>query len=167
MALVADPVKISVQVVDTGGNTSRKVYPTNLAVVAGSIAAIETARDNLVTALEDVTEAVVLKTGILIGETEDTALFGAGEIENQANIVVNLATQGKKAVMSIPAPVDGIFVGASGPNYNIVDPTDAAVLAYLALFETGGDFTLSDGEQLDDTTPFNYGKRIHKASTKG
>jgi hypothetical protein len=167
MALVADPVKISVQVVDTGGNTSRKVYPTNLTVAAGSIAAIETARDDLVAALEAVTDAVVLKTGILIGETEDTALFGAGEIENQANIVVNLATQGKKAVMSIPAPVDGIFVGASGPNYNIVDPTDAAVLAYLALFETGGDFTLSDGEQLDDTTPFNYGKRIHRASTKG
>jgi hypothetical protein len=167
MALQVDPVKISVQVVDTGGNTSRKVYPTNLTVAVDGIAAIEAARDAVVAALNAVTDGVVLKTGILLGQTEDTALFGAGEIENVALITVNLATQGKKAVMSIPAPVDGIFVGASGPNYNIVDPTDAAVLAYLALFETGGDFTLSDGEQLDDTTPFNYGKRIHKASTKG
>jgi hypothetical protein len=167
MALQVDPVKISVQVVDTGGNTSRKVYPTSLTVAVDGIAAIEAARDAVVAALNAVTDGVVLKTGILLGQTEDTALFGAGEIENVALITVNLATQGKKAVMSIPAPVDGIFVGASGPNYNIVDPTDAAVLAYLALFETGGDFTLSDGEQLDDTTPFNYGKRIHKASTKG
>lgn len=167
MALVADPVKISITVVDTGGNTSRKIYPTNLTTAVDGLAAIESARDDAVTALNAVTDAVVLRTGILLGESEDTAEFGSGEIENIASITVNLATAGKKATVQIPAPAAGIFQAAEGPNYNVVDGTDAAVLAYLALFETGGDFTLSDGEQLDATTPFNYGKRIHKGSTKG
>lgn len=55
----------------------------------------------------------------------------------------------KKWNLSVPFPVEGIFlagIATGGENYNVVDITDANLLAFLANFQAGGTFTLSDGE---------------------
>lgn len=55
----------------------------------------------------------------------------------------------KKWNLSIPFPIEGIFVAGistGGENYNVVDIADTQLLAFIANFQTGGGFTLSDGE---------------------
>lgn len=158
MALQDDSVGISVTIRDLAKDESTKVYPTNLTVADG-LAALEAARDALIAELDPITDGLIYKVGMVLSQTEDTAIVGAGDTKDKAIISCNLATAGKKANLFVPCPAIGIFQDTSGPSVNVVDGTNADVLAFLALFATGGDFTLSDGEQLNATTPFSYGKR--------
>lgn len=53
--------------------------------------------------------------------------------------------------MSVPYPKLTVFLGTEGALYNEGDITDADLLAWVALFATGGNFTLSDGELASGT----------------
>lgn len=93
------------------------------------------------------------------------------QIENLAVISGKIFEHPEKsATLTVPAPKDAIFVGASGDNYDIVDLDDAAVATYLDFFRNGTAATpqlyVSDGEELEDST-FGYkGRRGHAASSK-
>jgi hypothetical protein len=118
--------------------------------------------------LGPVTDAAIV--GYALGEKfeEDTTFYGSGEIENLASISARVdANEQKFATVKIPAPADGIFIAASGPDYNVVDPADADLVAYLNLFTT--EATLSDGESLlsPGTAGNVTGRRIHRGSRKG
>ncbi len=131
------------------------------------LTAIETIRDNLVTAVNAVTDALLVASFIVVKELEDTLTLPATDchVNEMASIVVALeAGEGKKATFQIPAPEDGIFTGASGPNYDIVDVEDATLNTLLDMFQTtGGSFTISDGETMaDDTYPGKSGRRIFR-----
>jgi hypothetical protein len=54
----------------------------------------------------------------------------------------------KTANVNIPAPKIEIFLATAGVNMDVIDPADVKLLAYMANFQTGGNFTVSDGEQL-------------------
>lgn len=87
------------------------------------------------------------------------------QVENQASLTYLLQAVGsKKANLNIPAPVIGIFVGSSGPNSNVIDVDDLAVIAFSDQFLAAGNFRLSDGEWIQRIL---NGKRIHKRSSRG
>jgi len=156
---------------DFKGKTSVKdfIVPTTVWNPASDLfTAIEAIRDNLVTAYDLITDALISDTFIVVTEKESLILPAADcNIFELASIVGNLSGgEGKKATIQIPAPEDGIFVGASGPDLNKVDTSDIQLNDFTSMYElTGAVFTLSDGENLDDTTPLSAGKRISRKSS--
>lgn len=173
LAYTSTAVKIIATLRDEAKNQTTKqfIVPTAVWDPASDLwAALVVIRDGLATALNAITDGLIWKLSVIIGQAEDTATIGAAnsEVENIASVVVNLATIGKTAVLQVPAPVIGIFQGTDGRLKNQVDLLDADLLTYAALFQTtGGDFVLSDGEYVDDTDPLDSGKRIHRKSRKG
>jgi len=148
------------------------VVPTSVWDPASDLlSALVTIRDNLVTAINAVTDALLINAFISIKQVEDTLSLPAVDchVNEKASIVVALeAGEGKKATFQIPSPEDGIFVGASGPNYDVVDVEDATLNTLLDMFQTtGGQFTISDGETMaDDTYPGKSGRRIFAKTGK-
>lgn len=166
MPLVTTGFKLSVILVDTGGNTSTKVFDLQAATYAAAVTDAAT----IIAALNPITTAAIRSYSIAEKFEEDAFTFPtAAEIENQAEIVVRLATMNKYATIYVPSPIASIFVSPNGDGYNIVDGTDALVAAYLALFNAGAEAYLSDGETITPTVAqrFKSGKRIHRASRDG
>lgn len=166
MALVSAGFKLTVTLVDSGNDTSTKNYDLQSATFAEA----QTDAATILAALNAVTNAVVRSYSLSEKFEEDAFNFPAlTEIENQAEIVVRLATLNKTATIYIPAPIPTMFVGANGDSYNIVDATNAPMLAYLALFNAGAEAYLSDGETISPTVAerFKSGKRIHRGSRNG
>jgi len=166
MALNSVGWYLHVILVDQGGNKSVLRY--DLTAADASTAAADAA--TVMAELGPVTDAAI--TGYALGEKfeEDATFFGNGEIENIAALSARLDTDEQKfATIKIPAPADGIFKAASGPDYNVVDVADADLVAYLNLFATGEQAYLSDGEALlsPGTAGNVTGKRIHRGSSKG
>jgi len=149
--------------VDNGGNVTTKRY--ELRSADATEAAADTAA--IIAALNAVTNAVM--SSYRYGEEfkENAFAFPAAGIENEdkASITCLLTTSGaKKGNLKIPAPVIGIFQGASGPSANIVDIGDTDLGTYADLFKTGGEAFISDGEDLDEMMS---GKRISAKSQNG
>lgn len=173
LASSAKPVVISLILRDLGKNQATKefVVPTAVWDPATALwADLKTIRDNLVTAYDAITDCLIYRCIVSIRQTDDTDTFGAtgSETENLASIVCNLSTAGKQTVIQIPAPNVGIMSGANGKQFNIVDIADAALITFIDEYQlTGANFTLADGEYLDDTTPMDAGKRTHRGSKKG
>jgi hypothetical protein len=164
MALVTAGFVLRVVLIDNGGNTAVREYD----LVATTAANAATAAATILAALDAVTDAVV--KSYTIGEVfvEDALSLPASgvQIENLAEIVLQITDDPlKKVVISIPAPVAGLFVGSSGPSANIVDVNDSALIAYAQTWEGVGEATISDGESI--TLPIISGKRVHRASRKG
>ena len=68
----------------------------------------------------------------------------------KALMTFQLEDRPAKANLSVPAPKAGVFAAPTGPDSKIVDKGNAGVLAFEALFLTGGACYLSDGETADD-----------------
>ncbi len=171
LAYPSGPTVIRLTLTDFKGKTSVKdfVVPTTVWNPASDLlTAIAAIRDNLVAAYDAVTDALITDTFIVVTEKESLILPAADcNIFDLGSIVGNLSGgEGKKATLQIPCPDDGIFVGVSGPDLNVIDTGDAALNTFVDFYKlTGGDFTLSDGENLDDTTPLVAGKRISRKSS--
>lgn len=87
------------------------------------------------------------------------------QVEDQASLTFLLAGVGaKKANLNIPAPIIGLFVGSSGPNANIIDVDDPAIVAFKDQFIAAADWRLSDGEYVQRIL---NGKRVHRRSSRG
>lgn len=171
--------KATVKVVDEAGNMAR-LYPD---VQGADYATALTNLQSFITELDPLTDGLIIGYDLASVYQEDTSLYGASgsEVENIAEIVCPLETAGKYHTFRIPAPSIGIFVDTSGPDKNVVDVTDADVLAFVSLHTNktgygtpGADaiVLVSDGEKVkpDNTNDKPYvkaGKRIHRASRKG
>jgi len=148
---------------DAGGNKLTKRYQLRSADAAG--AATDSAA--VVAALAAITGCVF--TNYRYGEEflEDGFAFPADgvELEKKASITCLLTTDGAKlANFKVPAPVVGIFQGATGPKLNEVDVDDADLNTYADIFKTGGEAYISDGEDLEEMIS---GKRISAKSNRG
>jgi len=164
MALQASRWYTVLTMKDQGGNTFRRTYEQSAPADYAAALASQTA---LATDLQAVSNCQIVKAVTFQEYEEDTTFVGTAEGENQALITVGLANKPlDSATLNIPAPVDSIFVGTSGPNRNVVkEPADSAILAaFLANFDSEALFYVSDGEQMDG---FKKGKRIHKKSLSG
>jgi len=163
MPLVSTGWRLVVTVYDTSGTASNLTY--NLKSADATAAAADTA--TVIANLTAITKGAVGQ--YILGEVfEEDALTLPANSENaiKASISVYLAEVGnKRANIKIPSPVDTIFAATSGPGYNTVNGTAAAVANYIQLFQdTAGVATISDGQTVRDTQPFAGGKRISRGS---
>ena len=163
MALVSNGFWLSVTLRDNGGNDTTRTY--QLSAADATAAGADTV--NILAALNAVTDAVIVSWFNYQRFVEDAFVYPASgvEIENLALLEFDLVDHPEKsATITIPAPAPGIFVSLSGGGANTVDLADAAVIAYAALFQTGGEVLISDGEVADTLVA---GRRIHRASRRG
>lgn len=169
MALTSAGFVVTVVLVDSGENESKMRFyfrstdfDTIRAFAVGTLA----------TNLGAVTGSVIKSIHISESVDEDAFALPAGvENENRALIVGRLDDNGTKNIF-IPGAADGVFVAATGSDRNVVDSTDADLLAFLSMWQqvsAPGDsvLTLSDGQELHPTSPIKSGKRTHRASRKG
>lgn len=167
MALASVGWELTVTLVDQGGNTSNLRF--DLVAADYTTASLDVVND-IIPAIDQGTDAA-LSSYRLIEKFEDAAVdFGTGEAENVALITAKIAgAQGKYANIRIPAPVDAMFVAASGPDYNTVNPSANAASDWVDLYSAavGAVCLISDGEQLEGTAGTWYGKRIHRGSRRG
>jgi len=162
MALVSSGFFLTVQFVDTGKNTTQRRF----ALTSIDIATAIIDSGIILAAVGAVTNAVISGYNISEAFTENALVLPVDtEIEKQAQLSLLLAGLGTKtAVATIPAPVAGIFTDVSGPGYNVVDVSDAGVLAYVNIYKAGGQATISDGEIADKLLS---GRRISVKSNRG
>jgi hypothetical protein len=122
----------------------------------------------LVEALGAVTNSALVGYGVTHVWADDafTVPTDTGvQNENQALVTVGIAGSPlKSATITIPAPVDGIFVATSGANANVVDVLDADLVAYAELFKSTGVAFVSESESV---SVIKEGRRIHRGSRKG
>lgn len=162
MALVSEGWFLEVEFEDNGANITRRTYDLVAEDETEASAAVVT----VLAAVAGVSDALV--KGYRVGEKfgQDSGSFPASgvQIENLALLVTQLETFDKSATYSIPAPKAAIFTASSGAAANIVNIGNAAVIAYHALFGSGGVATLSDGEEAG---ALQKGRRVHRKSDRG
>ncbi len=173
MALVSKGTFLNVTVADAAGNKSTLQYPLTFV----DIDALNTGIANvqaIMTTLDAVTDANII--GYSIGESfaEDAVFYGTpgSEVENIALVTARIdgAVPGKHVSLRIPAPNDGLFLGSTGENRNVLDTADVALRAYLGNFAAAAGYVhVSDGEHIEDPTAAGTwkGKRIHRGSRNG
>lgn len=163
MAIVSGGWKLSVTVVDNGGDTTTRTF--DLQSADGTEAATDSAA--VLAAFMALTDAVQVSHWYYESFVNDSLAFPASGVENQNQALLDfLITDDptKHATLSIPAPKPGIFMSTSGPAAEIVDVADAAVIAFAALFIPAGNAFLSDGETADALVG---GHRRHVRSRHG
>lgn len=177
MSLVVQYVTLRFQIKDRGDNVVPFVIKTTATTPLGASNLLDT----YIPLLQALTLGKIILATYTWGYFEDDPTTDAtnGEVEERAEIDCKLILSGsgpgqtKSATISIPAPVPAMFQAASGPLYNVVEPTYAPLQSFLAEYEAGlgiaGSGTLSDYQTIaDPTVPGNIeGKRIHKKSRKG
>lgn len=162
MALVSERFELSIRVVDTGANQTERTFP--MTALTYDDATLEA--EDAVEKFAAICEGSIVGYGVKEVYLEDALVLPAdAEIENQALLDFTITGDPlKHATMSIPAPAVTIFQGPTGPQYNIVDGSDPALIAWWTLFGAAGTLTLSDGNTL---ATFVSGKRIHRKSNRG
>lgn len=172
MALVSKGTFLNVVLADAAGNKSTLNYKLDFADLDALNTGATTITD-ILAALNAVTDAQVVSYNMGEAFAEDASFYGAAgsEVENVALITAKVdgATPGKSVSLRVPAPNDGVFLGTTGENRNILDTADAAMRTYLALFTADGHIEVSDGESIEDPTAAGTwkGKRIHRGSRNG
>lgn len=169
MALVGAGWDVVVTYIDRGANTTTRTYPLTAGI--DTDAEIAAAVTDILTAAAGVTDCVVSGYNVVHRFEEDALTIptlATAEVSAQAEITGRLdgfATKTGKVV--IPGPKPALFTATSGEGYNIVDPTNAAMLLYAGLFGvTANIATVSDGEQFSADPDF-HGIRTHKRSRNG
>lgn len=161
MALTAGRWFTVFVLVETSGKTTQVRYeqsaPADDAAARASAAA-------MATDLAAITNCNIKSYHTYQEFVEDALALPAGaEKENKATLILSIDGEPtKNAKLVIPAPVDGIFVSASGSNYDVVDVADADLIAFIANFTTEALFYVSDGEQADALVS---GGRSHSANS--
>lgn len=147
MALVSDGFWIDFELVDYAGNRTSKRYKMTAADYDTAVtdAAI------VAPALINMTDAVIASYSIQERYVQDALSLPAtvNPVSVRAVMTAFINDAGdKKASFDVPSPRIGIFQAALGAGADLVDTTDAAVLAYKALFDVGEQLYISDGESL-------------------
>lgn len=125
---------------DWYGNVSR--YSYDLVTADISIAELQLAA--LADGMAAISNAQVVSCYIVydVAFTPDVPAVSASNLSDKASLNMFI-TSTKTAVLSIPAPVEGLFLA----NSTVVDVNDAALQAFLLAFT--GSCLISDGESVD------------------
>jgi len=163
MALTSVGWKIVVTLADNGGDTTTKTYWTDATDETEAASALTA----VISALGGVTDAVIVSYYTAEVIANDSLVYPASGVENQNQALLTFSLAGNPldtATDAIPAAKPGIFQSVIGPLAKIIDPTDAAVIAYRSLFQAAGPLYISDGEKVDSLIG---GKRRHLKSRNG
>lgn len=147
MAFATSGFYLSLTAVDYGANIVQKRWKMAAATNADAL----TAAAAFIPLYEAVSDTEVLSYSVAQGFDEGTVV--APTVINPASVVASITALiagagNKKVNISVPSPKIGIFVAATGDNADIVDGADAALVAYMAAFQTGGTLLVSDGEVM-------------------
>ena len=154
--------EIQLELKDSSNRSFRKVYLCKPSI--DTEAEAQAAADGVLGTVPDVSGLTIksYRVAKIMNEGAFTLPTGKNGSE-QAQIVANLSGELETVNTFIPAPLDALFVAETGPNRNVIDVTNAALLAYLAHFKASGIFMISDGENLDESSPLLRGERITKS----
>lgn len=123
-------------------------------------AAAQNALTQVTGALANVTDAEIAKVTLSTDTVESSVVPASGDIFELAQLTLALTTAGKYASAKVPAPVIGIFSGATGDLRDVIDINDAALVQYVQQLEQHTD--VSDGETIDATIGSNGLVRGHR-----
>lgn len=172
---MASRYKFSVTVKAANGRTVSKIYDlgefsdVSLEVEFGlaNNAAVQIAG-----ALADVTEATIVKQALTYEMVDDPALAGAGDVTEYALLNVWTLDEDDPTALEhtaqhyIPAPVIGVFVGATGADRDRIDRADTDLVQYVQ--QVAQHAFISDGETIQTASGLNgmdNGKRIVRKYT--
>lgn len=134
---------VVVDIANTSSNFRVQLQGSNYTDAAADMASFRTL-------LEAVTGGTVKRSDLTEVVDNDAWALSAEDVlvSDKGLLTIALATApDKKAAIAIPAPTIDIMVDTSGPGYNQVDSSDAAVQAFVDAFvATTGYAKLSDGE---------------------
>lgn len=166
MALVGTEYFISFTLQDQQGNLVIKDYETGATTEADAI----TIRDAWIAAYNNVGDAQIIRTRVGLQQDEDAPAFPVGsEVQEKATLSVQLNASPDKAPLTIPSPLNAIFVNAGvGPSGNTVDVANPQVLAFAGLFVNGATpapIYISDGQTINSpvTTSVLSGRRVFRS----
>lgn len=171
MSLVTEGFEITVTVADNGNNRGTLTFVCDPATVP-DFATAQTARTSIVSALDTITQAVIVGTTLKEVQYEDTIVYPASlvELENKASITFQILGQNNTGNLKIPAPIPTLFNGTAGKAANQVDVTNAALTTYVGNFFTAGYFTIARGQKIAQNPNTNgviVGKRISAKNNNG
>ena len=139
MAITSQGFFYTVTLIDEELNETTREYALTSADYATAVADAAA----IVTALLNVTDGVISRTQLAQRFVESALVPPSGDQPASAGVAVTTLIAGagtKKADYNIPMPKDAIMSG------NSLIVTNAQVIAYHALFQAGGEATISDGE---------------------
>jgi len=130
----------------TVAGSAGKPVNVNYQMTAADYTTAATDRTAILAALNAVTAGTILKhrlsevTDVTSVLPEDVDMAIKGTLSGKIN------GTNKPVVVSFPAPEDTLRLETTGDGYNELDLSDAAILAYWALFNVASEATISDGE---------------------
>lgn len=157
--------------VDKGSNTTRRRYQFAFSDTDGDVSVLRSVITSFLADFANVSDCKIRQYTLsqsFVDSSFTLPTADTAEVSQHAEISGQIANlPNKRATIDIPGPKNGIFAGASGELYNVVDVTDTDVIDYMTHFnESSDEFFLSDGEQLA-TAPNLAGKRTHTRSRNG
>ncbi len=162
MAIVTSYFEITVRLVDEGTNHSTLRFKCQDTLYADVV----TAKTALVAALDAITDCEIQRVKITEVWKNDAFSYPADvETANKLSMTIELeGGEGKKANLKVPGPIDAMFGTSGSAGFNTLNTANAAILTYVALFESGNEFYISDGEFAETLIS---GKRIHSKQYDG
>lgn len=134
---------VVVAALDTNGVMKQRTKFYELGASVTTDAEARAAMLALLPLLDAVNEADIIGWGFrTVFGWDGTAVTVVGNLQREAVLTLRPALPGDLVTHTIYSPDDTIV---SGKNVNESDPD---LIAYLNIFETTGDFTVSDGEQI-------------------
>lgn len=163
MAFITAGYRATVTLMDTAGDKTVLPFELNSATIVA--ANIDLAA--IIGSLGVLSGGVIVSYSMQETYLNDAVTYpAAAEIENEAFFSGQIVGRpNRSGNFRIPAPVDAMFVGATGPNYNVVDMTYAPLITYMNFFDSTGPIKVSDGEYL--VIPSIVGKRRKKGTSLG
>lgn len=165
MAIAFHHFEVEVSLTESSGKSVPRTYvanPDEVTDYAGLLAAFALA----IPIINAATDSVMSKIAYKAIYVENALVLPANaENSDQAYMTAKIAGDPTdSADMSIPAASIACFVSSTGKGRDVVDTSDGSVAQdYAELFEAGGNWTISDGEQITIATL--GGKRRNVKST--
>jgi len=171
MAFVSQGYRASLTLIDNGRKIINRSYELRSSTVDHPAAVTATIALEVALAAASDLECIAYSVAEIFQEgavSYPVALNAQAEMQALVNVGLE-STPLKTATLAIPGPIDAMFKGApSFTGYDDVDGANAVLIAFMDLFkETGGTFSLSDGEQIADAGSFKTGRRTHRKSRRG
>jgi len=163
----------SVELRGLNGKTTTKRWKLQTTGVDGAaFVAAKAALDAIVAELDPITEATI--NDVTVSFVTEAYVAGLGDLTKQA--LVNVWAEDPANAIDVlaisqvyvPAPVIGVFTGASGTAMDIVDINDADLVAFIDALATNA--YISDHEVIDTGTGpsangIENGKRVTRKSS--
>lgn len=153
MAIASKGFKVAVILRGKSGKDVTMKY----ALTATDAADAETDAATMATRVAALTDMSLVGYDIIHVNADDAAGNGTKNFSDQAQLTAKLVTAGKVVNLKIPGVKESLFMDTSGPDNNIINPTDTNVVTFLSSFEAAGIASISDGEYVrDSATPGNW-----------